>query len=369
MSKSPEKLLREILNKDPENLSCFECGKTPVTFVNLISWSFCCQTCSGIIYQFGRVKSINSATFGPSELEMLQTIGGNKNAKLIWMHNTPKGAFPVKDMINWKYKDKKWYNPDIIEELKRIDRIVVGNSTLVDSFEAPTISRRSRRPTDDSSNSQVSELFNPSNATIKRPILSIQEVPAGPPRQQTPVTQSLNLNEMFNVNSGTINRRESTTLNPPAMPPRQQSPVAQQPINDFFGIGSTDTKPPTIPTRVQLSANPSTSLNNQNQFQDLFSEFSPGANPKPSSNFIATSSGIGSSISNTPKKQPVDDFFSFERSTTIASIQPVEALNPFAMKAAINEPLSHQAGIFQSYIAMVNSKSMENFLNDTFVKS
>lgn len=51
MSKTPEKQLREILNRDVENMNCFECGKSPVSFVNLISWSFCCQTCAGFIVQ------------------------------------------------------------------------------------------------------------------------------------------------------------------------------------------------------------------------------------------------------------------------------------------------------------------------------
>ncbi len=163
MSKNPEIILRSILSKDMDNMACFECGKSPVTFVNLISWSFCCQVCSGLIFQFGRVKSLSSATFSPNEIELLQTIGGNRNAKLIWMHKFIPGNYPIKQVIEWKYKDRKWYNPDMMEEIRRQDKKVVVSAQ---GIEAPTLSRR-RKISDDYRSPFSPDVFTNAPTTIQ----------------------------------------------------------------------------------------------------------------------------------------------------------------------------------------------------------
>ena len=120
-----------------------------------------------------------ATTFTPNELELFQSIGGNKNVRLIWMHKYITGNVQIKQIIDWKYKDKKWYNPAIIEELKKIDYRRPSLTGTMEGFSAPTISRR-RRPTteEDSCVNSSATLGRQSNTDANsRPQSTIQKSP------------------------------------------------------------------------------------------------------------------------------------------------------------------------------------------------
>uniref|UniRef100_A0AC34RST5 Arf-GAP domain-containing protein n=1 Tax=Panagrolaimus sp. JU765 TaxID=591449 RepID=A0AC34RST5_9BILA len=124
------KLIRELAAL-PANKYCFECGQRGPTYVNITNGSFCCMHCSGLLRGLNpphRVKSISMATFSNEEVEKLQTMGNEENAR-IWLglHDGPVKFEPVrldenvKHHLVLKYENRKWYvSPSEIAEQRKL---------------------------------------------------------------------------------------------------------------------------------------------------------------------------------------------------------------------------------------------------------
>ena len=74
---------KEIL-QDPENLCCFDCGKTPAQWASINNSIFLCISCSGIHRGFGVqisfIKSITLDSWNENQIKMMR-LGGNKNCR------------------------------------------------------------------------------------------------------------------------------------------------------------------------------------------------------------------------------------------------------------------------------------------------
>ena len=74
---------KEIL-QDPENLCCFDCGKTPAQWASINNSIFLCISCSGIHRGFGVqisfIKSITLDAWNENQIKMMR-LGGNKNCR------------------------------------------------------------------------------------------------------------------------------------------------------------------------------------------------------------------------------------------------------------------------------------------------
>ena len=141
MSYLNEKLIRDYIHTDPEHSRCFECGRAPVTCCHMLSLTFCCQTCSGILYQHGRVKSISSSNFTNEDILQMKRIGGNVKARLIWCTGEPNPAqVDIKKQVIQRYVEKQWYRPEVAHQF--LEQPADSNK---EGLTMPQLHHRSRR--------------------------------------------------------------------------------------------------------------------------------------------------------------------------------------------------------------------------------
>jgi hypothetical protein len=106
------------LKKKEENKKCFDCGEKGTTYVCIDFGSFICSRCAGILRELNfKVKGTGVSIFNQKEIEILEK-NGNEVAKKIWLgkYKESKDRKPnvsddndVRDFINEKYVDKRWY--------------------------------------------------------------------------------------------------------------------------------------------------------------------------------------------------------------------------------------------------------------------
>ena len=129
--KKQEQLAEEVkrIRKDPANLTCADCPVRSTPYVCIDYSSFVCTGCAGIHREFNhRVKSIAVATFNEKEVANIREGGNsNLNRKYLakWKKNKDSFTMPregekdkIKQYIQFKYIDKKWYKENPKPEKK-----------------------------------------------------------------------------------------------------------------------------------------------------------------------------------------------------------------------------------------------------------
>ena len=150
---------KEIL-QDPENLCCFDCGKTPAQWASINS-IFLCISCSGIHRGFGVqisfIKSITLDSWNENQIKMMR-LGGNKNCrKLLEKYEIDKNK--VNKTILYHSKIMNYYRIFLKNKVNNIPMEIQApsNEEALKNFEGSNINNLEENKFSSVGNNKINE--------------------------------------------------------------------------------------------------------------------------------------------------------------------------------------------------------------------
>ena len=151
---------KEIL-QDPENLCCFDCGKTPAQWASINNSIFLCISCSGIHRGFGVqisfIKSITLDSWNENQIKMMR-LGGNKNCrKLLEKYEIDKNK--VNKTILYHSKIMNYYRIFLKNKVNNIPMEIQApsNEEALKNFEGSNINNLEENKFSSVGNNKINE--------------------------------------------------------------------------------------------------------------------------------------------------------------------------------------------------------------------
>ena len=151
---------KEIL-QDPENLCCFDCGKTPAQWASINNSIFLCISCSGIHRGFGVqisfIKSITLDSWNENQIKMMR-LGGNKNCrKLLEKYEIDKNK--VNKTILYHSKIMNYYRIFLKNKVNNIPMEIQApsNEEALKNFEGSNINKLEENKFSSVGNNKINE--------------------------------------------------------------------------------------------------------------------------------------------------------------------------------------------------------------------
>ena len=151
---------KEIL-QDPENLCCFDCGKTPAQWASINNSIFLCISCSGIHRGFGVqisfIKSITLDSWNENQIKMMR-LGGNKNCrKLLEKYEIDKNK--VDKTILYHSKIMNYYRIFLKNKVNNIPMEIQApsNEEALKNFEGSNINNLEENKFSSVGNNKINE--------------------------------------------------------------------------------------------------------------------------------------------------------------------------------------------------------------------
>jgi ADP-ribosylation factor GTPase-activating protein 1 len=151
---------KEIL-QDPENLCCFDCGKTPAQWASINNSIFLCISCSGIHRGFGVqisfIKSITLDSWNENQIKMMR-LGGNKNCrKLLEKYEIDKNK--VNKAILYHSKIMNYYRIFLKNKVNNIPMEIQApsNEEALKNFEGSNINNLEENKFSSVGNNKINE--------------------------------------------------------------------------------------------------------------------------------------------------------------------------------------------------------------------
>ena len=151
---------KEIL-QDPENLCCFDCGKTPAQWASINNSIFLCISCSGIHRGFGVqisfIKSITLDAWNENQIKMMR-LGGNKNCrKLLEKYEIDKNK--VNKTILYHSKIMNYYRIFLKNKVNNIPMEIQApsNEEALKNFEGSNINNLEENKFSSVGNNKINE--------------------------------------------------------------------------------------------------------------------------------------------------------------------------------------------------------------------